>query len=215
LTARKPVQAEQQDRHAPAQRPRQRLLEPLGEQQPVGQPRERIVQRLVDDPLVQPPPLGQVGHADQQPVAERLVVGADEHHVARRPRDRDLDVARRLAVAHRADPGGLLRAGLHLPAVVVAQLEPLPPARVRDQLLALHPEERARGRVGLEDPPGLVDRQQARLERREHRPQPLLAHPQLGVRVLEVVDDPGVLARQRVGLDVVRVVDGAQLNRSS
>ena len=47
------VQADQQDGDARAQRPRQRLLEPLLEEQPVREPGERVVQRLVGHALLQ------------------------------------------------------------------------------------------------------------------------------------------------------------------
>ena len=64
------VQAEQQHRDARAQRPRERLLEALLEEQAVRQAGERVVQRLVGDALLQPAGLGDVGDRDHE--ARRL-----------------------------------------------------------------------------------------------------------------------------------------------
>ena len=68
LTARKRSRPSSSTATRRAQRPRERLLEALLEEQPVRQAGQRVVQRLVDEPLVQAARLGEVDDRDHQPL---------------------------------------------------------------------------------------------------------------------------------------------------
>ena len=70
------VAAEARERLGDVERLVQRAA--LLEEQAVRQAGQRVVQRLVDDPVLQPARLGDVGEADHQPaLGQRLVVGRD------------------------------------------------------------------------------------------------------------------------------------------
>ena len=182
------VQAEQQHRDAAAQRARERLLEALLEEQPVRQAGQRVVQGLVGDALLQPARLGDVGDRDhhagsgRRAAAQRLVVGRDRDHVAVRAGEEHRDVAGGSPPSSTRRPGAARDRPGQRRAVLVARGERLATTRGRPAAArAVDAEDRAGRRVGVGDA-ARCGRSVSRpgLERRDHRPQPLLVRAQLG-----------------------------------
>ncbi len=79
------VLARRRTRAARAREPAQRVGEAVAQERPVGQPRERVVERLVGELGLEPPALGHVDgepHGADHPavaVAQRLQVGGERH----------------------------------------------------------------------------------------------------------------------------------------
>ena len=111
------VEVEEQHRHRRAAplRQRQRVAHPVAEQRPVGEPGERVVERLVDELLLQPPPLAHVagvehdalhGRVAQQVGRQDLGVEPGAVRLAEAPLDRAGDARRQRRVAE--ERGGAL-----------------------------------------------------------------------------------------------------------
>ena len=80
-----PVEVEEQHGDAVVRAPsREGVSEPVPEESPVGQPRQRVVERLVQELCLQGRPVGDVAAVQHQPVDVRVVqqVGDGQLHVA-------------------------------------------------------------------------------------------------------------------------------------
>jgi len=144
------VQEEHRAQPALAEHPRVRLFQPVVEEQPVGQLRQGIVQRLVGELLGEDPLLGDVAFGDDE--VERVALGV----AGRGPRHLDVD-----------DPAVLSKVPLDVPRLAQLALDHSPVRLLGDadvlgigegrrvlpqQLLLGEPDHLAEGVVGRDHP---------------------------------------------------------------